>query len=659
MKSLLVCFALLLMSAGALPASAPARDASTASRPEDVIVLCYHDVRDKVGTRQLLNPAQKASADIVAPGVGSSLDAEQFTTSTHNLAGHFDWLRSHGYHVISLQQLIDARSGRGTLPDKAVLLTFDDGLRSAYTNVFPLLKAYKFPAVMAVVGAWTDLPDDGKVDNGAHPLTREDFATWDELREMQDSGLVEIASHTYNQHHGILANPQGNMIPAVVTHEYRPLTHDYESDEEYIARLRADLARNSDEIREKLGHAPRAIMWPYGEYSQVSDEIAASLGMTVSFTLGDQIHYAKASMEAIPRILMMSNATVGDLTWELRQPAPDAIVRAVQVDLDYIYDPDPKQQERNLGLLLDRIQAMGATQVWLQAFADPDGKDSAAAVYFPNRVLPMRADLFSRVAWQLRTRCGVEVYAWMPVLGWRLPNAAQQARLEIRPRPGVAPENPVRLNPFLPETRQIVDTLYEDLARSSPLSGILFHDDAVLRDTDELGPAAPAPGPTRTQALIDFTSELKAHAQRWRPSIRTARNLFAEPVLDPASETWYAQSLPAFLKAYDEVALMAMPEMENVNHPNRWLLKLAARVSATPGGMDRTVFELQTVDWRNHDHPIPTSELVREMRLLQDHGVRHLGYYPDDFAKNNPRLEVLEPEFSASDFLPANYVESR
>jgi biofilm PGA synthesis lipoprotein PgaB len=649
MKSLLDFFASLFVSAGAL----------AAGTSEDVVVLCYHDVRNDVGTKLLLNPAQAAPPQIVAPGVGASLDAEQFTTSTRNLAGHFDWLRAHGYHVISLQQLIDARSGHGTLPQNPVLLTFDDGLRSAYTNVFPLLKAYKYPAVMAVVGAWTDLPEDGKVDNGAHPLTREDFATWDELREMQASGLVEIASHTYDQHHGILANPQGNLIPAVDTHAYRPLTQDYETDDEYAQRLRADLARNSDEIRDKLGRAPRAIMWPYGEYSKVSDAVAASLGMTVSFTLGDRIHYTKASMQAIPRILLMSNASIGDLTWELRQPAPDAIVRAVQVDLDYVYDPDPKQQERNLGLLLDRIKALGATQVWLQAFADPNGDDSAGAVYFPNHVLPMRADLFSRVAWQLRTRCSVQVYAWMPVLGWRLPDPAQQARLEIHPRPGVTAEKPVRLNPFLPETRDLVGSLYEDMARSAPLSGILFHDDAVLRDTDDLGSAVPAPGPARTQALIDFTNELKTHVQRWRPTIKTARNLFSEPVLNPGSETWYAQSLPAFLKAYDEVALMAMPGMENAKHPHDWLLKLAAKIAAAPGAMDRTVFELQTVDWRVHDQAISTPEIVRQMRLLQDHGVRHLGYYPDDFARNNPKLEVLRPEFSASDSLPQHFEESR
>jgi biofilm PGA synthesis lipoprotein PgaB len=649
MKCLLVFLGSLLACASAFAAAASA----------DVVILCYHDVRDDVGSKLVLGPAQTAAPAIVAPGVGASLDTEQFTTSTRNLAGHFDWLRSHGYHIVSLQQLIDERSGHGTLPDKPVLLTFDDGLRSAYTNVFPLLKAYKYPAVMAVVGAWTGLPADGKVDNGAHPLTRDDFATWDQLREMQDSGLVEIASHTYDQHRGIIANPQGNLIPAVITHAYRPLTHDYETDDEYAERLRADLARSADEIRGKLGRAPRAVMWPYGEYSKVADSIAASLGMPVSFTLGDRIHYTAARTQAIPRILLMSNAPVGDLTWELRQPALHSIVRAVQVDLDYIYDPDPAQQERNLGVLLDRIQALGATQVWLQAFADPGGDDSAAAVYFPNPILPMRADLFSRVAWQLRTRCSVQVYAWMPVLGWRLPDAALQARLEIHARPGVDPEKPVRLNPFLPETRALVGSLYEDMARSAPLSGILFHDDAVLRDTDDLGLSAPAPGPARTLALIEFTNELKARAQRWRPTIKTARNLFAEPVLNPASESWYAQSLPSFMQAYDEVALMAMPGMENAKHPHEWLLKLAAKVASAPGGLDRTVFELQTVDWRARDQPISTPEIVRQMRLLQGRGVRHLGYYPDDFAKNNPKLEVLRPEFSASDSLPMHFEEGR
>jgi poly-beta-1,6-N-acetyl-D-glucosamine N-deacetylase len=626
--------------------------ASAASAPGDVVVICYHDVRNDVGASSVQSATRADGAGIVAPSVRGSLDAEQYTTSTHNLAAHFDWIRAHGYHVISLQQLINARTGHGTLPDKPVLLTFDDGLRSVFTTVFPLLKAFRYPAVVAVVGAWTDLAANARVDNGAHPFLRDDFATWAQLREMQDSGLVEIASHTYDQHHGILANPQGNQIPAVITHAYRPQTHDYENDDEYADRLRADLKHSSDEIRVKLGRAPRAVMWPYGEYNKVSDAIAASLGMPVTFTLGESAHYTKPELQAIPRILIIANFTVGDLSWEMRHSGSKQIVRAVQVDLDYIYDPNPVQEEHNLSLLLDRIKSLGPTQVWLQAFADPTGEDSASTVYFPNHLLPMRADLFSRVAWQLRTRCGVQVYAWMPVLAWRLPDAKQEARLQIHPRTGIKPENPPRLNPFLPETRALVGDLYEDMARSAAVSGILFHDDAILRDTDDLGTQVPAPGPGRTQALIEFTNELKSRVQRWQPAVRTARNLFAEPVLHPGSETWFAQSLPAFLASYDEVALMAMPSMEGARNPNEWLSKLTAKVAGVPGGLDKTVFELQAVNWSAHERPISTEDLVHQMRLLQSRGVRHLAYYPDDFVKDYPDLKVLRPEFSASEDLP-------
>src|SRR5580698_9654708 len=85
MKYLLVLFGSLLACAGAF----------AADTSEDVVVLCYHEVRDGVGTKLVLDPAQAAAAGITAPGVAASLDAEQFTTSTRNLAGHFDWLRSH------------------------------------------------------------------------------------------------------------------------------------------------------------------------------------------------------------------------------------------------------------------------------------------------------------------------------------------------------------------------------------------------------------------------------------------------------------------------------------------------------------------------------------------------------------------------------------
>jgi len=618
----------------------------------NVVVLCYHDVRDDVGGAPIPAGRSAEPALEVSAGTSRQLDADQYAISTRNLASHFDWLRAHGYHVITLQQLIDARTKGAQLPDKPVLLTFDDGLQSAYTRVFPLLKAYQYHAVMAVVGAWTDLPADGKVDFGFRQFTRADFATWPELREMQDSGLVEIASHTWDQHHGTVANPQDNVIPAVLVHAYNAKTGHYETDAEYAARLRADLMRSAEEIRTQLGRAPRAVMWPYGAYTQEADSIAASLGMPVTFTLGLPVTFPArpfgvTGLEAIPRLVMTKNPTVSDLVWSLHHLDLTSNVRAVQVDLDYVYDPNPAQQERNLGRLLDRIRKIGATQVWLQAYADPDGTGAPSELYFPNRELPMRADLFSRVAWQLRTRCGVEVYAWMPVLAWQLPDKALQARLEIQPKPGVSAESPVRLNPYLPETRKIVGDIYADLGRAAPVAGILFSDDAILRDTDALGPNAPPPGPRRTQSLIAFTDELAARVRYWSPELSTVRNLFAEPVLHPDAENWFAQSLPAFLSSYNTVALMAMPELENAKKPDDWLNRLYRRVAAQQNGIRDTVFEMQTVDWRTKQ-PIAADQFAKQMRMLQDKGALNLGYYPDDFEKNNPKLNRLIPVFSAA-----------
>ena len=95
-------------------------------------------------------------------------------------------------------------------------------------------------------------------------------------------------------------------------------------------------------------------------------------------------------------------------------------MRVAHVDLDYVYDPDPARTDANLGKLVQRIADLGINTVFLQAFADPKGDGNIHELYFPNRHLPMRADLFNRVAWQLRSRGGVAVYAWMPVLAFDL-----------------------------------------------------------------------------------------------------------------------------------------------------------------------------------------------------------------------------------------------
>ncbi|MDV2583715.1 polysaccharide deacetylase family protein, partial [Alkalibacillus haloalkaliphilus] len=81
------------------------------------------------------------------------------------------------------------------LPQKPVLLTVDDGYQSFYQNAYPIIRKNKIPVLLAVVGSWLEPSNLEKVDFGGEPIDRNKILSWSELKEMQSSGLVEIASH--------------------------------------------------------------------------------------------------------------------------------------------------------------------------------------------------------------------------------------------------------------------------------------------------------------------------------------------------------------------------------------------------------------------------------------------------------------------------------
>jgi poly-beta-1,6-N-acetyl-D-glucosamine N-deacetylase len=558
--------------------------------------------------------------------------------------------------------------------------------------VFPILKAFRAPALLAVTGAWmedapgsavaygSDASHGPTVAYGDIPIPRDIFLTWGQVREMVASGLVEVASHTRALHQGIPANPQGNTEPAVVTHVLEPASVVYESDAAYRRRLDADTAAMAQKIAHETGRAPRALVWPYGEHNELALSVAAHHGMAITFSLVDGLATVK-NLTDVPRHLITPDPPISQFVTELRHFAEPGPVRVVQVDLDYVYDADPAQQERNLDRLVQRIQEMEISTVFLQAFADPEGTGLVREVYFPNRQLKMRADLFNRVSWQLRTRSLVKVYAWMPVLAFDFGDgvAAVQAWDPKIGQPGIDPSTYRRISPFDAAGRQKVIELYEDLARAAPFEGLLFHDDALLSDFEDASPPAlvayaqaglPASiaairadpealqrwTKLKTEALIGFTQELAEHARRFRSPLSTARNIYAPPVLDPSSETWFAQSFDRFLETYDYTAIMAMPLMEAVpaRDAQAWLKRLIAVVATRPLGLKRTIFELQAVDWRKHqdepDHKIPTATLGREMHLLSELGALNFGYYPDDFVTDHPDAKRLHRDFSLQSY---------
>lgn len=645
--------------AGMLMACAVAARAdlpSSTALPSDFFVLCYHDVQDDM---------RKAT-----PGV--------LTISTGELINQFAWLREHGYTVISLDDLLAARAGQRPLPDKAVLLSFDDGYTSVHERVLPLLRIFNYPAVVALVGSWMDAPPGSMVDYGDQAVPRERFMSWEQVRALRDSGLVDLASHSYDLHHGVLANPQGNRLPAASSRIYKPDTGDYENDAQYRARLRADLRASVDTIRKHTGVRPRAMVWPYGAYTRPAVAIARSLSMDISLTLDDGPNRVHA-LDAVRRNLVANGGELSDLMPSLLNMPVRRPERVMHVDLDYVFDPDTAQQERNLDRLVERVAQMKVSTVYLQAFADPDGDGAADALYFPNRHLPTRADLFGRVAWQLYTRAGTRVYAWMPVLAYRFPDPHPLAGMTVQ---NIAANNvePAtggyhRLTPFAPEARRVIGEIYEDLAKHASFAGILFHDDAVLSDIEDAGKQAlqhyraawdlPADidriradrelaarwAKAKTDYLVAFTHELADRVRQYRPAIRTARNIYARVVLQPEAEHWFAQSYPAFLRAYDYTVVMAMPGLEKVPGDNAaaWLRRLAQTVVDVPAAADRTVFELQAKDWQT-DRYVDPRVLAEQIRTIHSAGIFHFGYYPDDFLHGQPALETIRPAISLETF---------
>jgi len=592
-----------------------------------------------------------------------------FDTNTQKtLAQQIEYFRTHGYHFISVENLIQAKKGAKKLPSKPVLLTFDDAYKSFYEFVFPLLKRLNCPAMVAAVGYWIDHPQKYLVA----PLM-----SWEQLKEVSESGLVEVASHTFRLHEEIVYTPQGNVTAPVAALRYFPDKKRYETVEEYRERLRTDFEIQKRLFREKLGFSPRVLVWPYGKFNEIAINEALKSG--IIFTFGTEEGFNSLDDLAAGKRFYISAdmANIEEFIDFIEQKQLPDQLRVVQIDLDLIYDPNsPEQTDKNLGLLIDRLVAMGVDTVFLQAFADPEGTGIVKSVYFSNRYLPVRADIFGHACHQIMIR-GISVYAWMPTIGIELPERKQREKLGLRKRVnGSIKIERQRLSPFLSETQKILAGLYEDLASHALISGVLFQDDARLADEEgfsqsairkfnksignkkniDLIPKANDPRwiAFKTQTVDDLLETLKAHVRTYRPYAKFARNVFSEVVLSPESQMWHAQSYKSTLKNYDYAVIMAYPEMEKVKRPKKWFAQLVNVVKKKPKGLLKTIFKIQTYNWQK-ERWIYSGTILRWLRQLESLGVMHLAYYPDNVFDNQPKLKKVRTEMSSEEFSLAEY----
>ena len=123
--------------------------------------------------------------DFVETVPDSDPDNFSYINTPQSYEENIKTLLENGYKFISFQELYDANNGKIELPEKPILVTLDDGYYSNYEYIFPILKKYNVKASIFIVTDKIGKEIDGKK-----------YLNWEQCREMQDSGLVEIFSHS-------------------------------------------------------------------------------------------------------------------------------------------------------------------------------------------------------------------------------------------------------------------------------------------------------------------------------------------------------------------------------------------------------------------------------------------------------------------------------
>ncbi|MCI8648771.1 MAG: polysaccharide deacetylase family protein [Anaerotruncus sp.] len=204
-----------------------------------------------------------------------------YTISPEEFRMDLQFLQDNHYTPIVIQDLLDFVQGKSDLPDKPVMITFDDGYESFHEYAYPILQEFGFPAVFSVVGTYAD--QYSAVDD--HHI-RYSHCTWEQLRQMHEEGLVEIQNHSYNLH----LNQNGR---------HGSMRKQGESEADYTAMLIQDLSQMQQDCAEQLGWLPTCFTYPFGQISPEALPILKQLGFSAALTCREKINYLTGDPEQL------------------------------------------------------------------------------------------------------------------------------------------------------------------------------------------------------------------------------------------------------------------------------------------------------------------------------------------------------------------------
>ncbi len=220
-------------------------DSETAAYSRNVPVLMYHHLDNTVTNDAVMTP-------------------ERF-------GEHMAALKDAGYSAISLAQLLEYVDNGLELPEKPVLITFDDGYASNYEFAYPILKKYNMKAVINIIGVTAG--KDTYKDTGTPIIPH---FTYDEAWEMVESGVIEIQSHSYDMH-----KSEG------LDEDYRQGVYKKagETDEEYIEAFCTDFRKSEKEILENTGSKVISYAYPNGFYTTLSEVLLSRMDVRITMSV--------------------------------------------------------------------------------------------------------------------------------------------------------------------------------------------------------------------------------------------------------------------------------------------------------------------------------------------------------------------------------------
>ncbi|NLD19921.1 MAG: polysaccharide deacetylase family protein [Clostridiales bacterium] len=189
----------------------------------------------------------------------------QYVVSPDLFEKDLKYIKDKGYTTVFMKDVIDYVEGKGKLPKKPIVITFDDGYYNNYYYAFPLLKKYNMKAVISVVGKMSD-----EFTNNPDENPNYSHLTWDHILEMHMSGHWEIQNHSYDCHTYTDRNGVSQKKDETVT--------------AYKDFLTSDIYHLQNKIAYVTGVAPNTFTYPFGAFSEKTDDVIKEMGFKA--TLG-------------------------------------------------------------------------------------------------------------------------------------------------------------------------------------------------------------------------------------------------------------------------------------------------------------------------------------------------------------------------------------